>query len=102
MSEPGAGSVLISMKLKLKTRRLYLLNGSKCRSVAPTPTRWSSTARPSPELGAWRHHFLIEKKGGWFSVAQKLDKLGMLAQWCGLQQRQCPPPIFWSVPERRR
>ena len=48
MSEPGAGSDVISMKLKAEDKGgYYLLNGRRCGSpTAPTPTRWWSTPRP--------------------------------------------------------
>ena len=50
MSEPGAGSDVISMKLKAQDKGGYfLLNGTRCGSpTAPTRTRWWSTRRPSP------------------------------------------------------
>ena len=55
MSEPGAGSDVISMKLKAEEqgRPLPAQRHARCGSpTAPTPTRWWSTPRPSRELGA--------------------------------------------------
>ena len=85
MSEPGAGSDVISMKLKaelIKGRSggdHYLLNGTKMWITnGPDADTLVVYAKTEPELGARGvTAFLIEKGMKGFSIAQKLDKLGM-------------------------
>jgi len=108
-SEPGAGSDVISMKLKAEERGgTYVLNGSKMWITngpdADTLVVYAKTEPPddgphaalSPE-GAHRPSggraagggarsitaFLVEKGMKGFSVAQKLDKLGMRGSHTG-------------------
>ena len=80
MSEPGAGSDVISMKLKAEDKGGYfLLNGSKMWITnGPDADTLVVYAKSEPQLGARGvTAFLIEKGMKGFSIAQKLDKLGM-------------------------
>ena len=86
MSEPGAGSDVISMKLKAEDKGgYYLLNGSKLWITnGPDAATLVVYAKTEPELGARGvTAFLIEKGMKGFSVAQKLDKLGMRGSHTG-------------------
>jgi isovaleryl-CoA dehydrogenase len=86
MSEPGAGSDVISMKLKAEDKGgYYLLNGSKMWITnGPDADTLVVYAKTEPELGARGvTAFLIEKSMPGFSVAQKLDKLGMRGSHTG-------------------
>jgi isovaleryl-CoA dehydrogenase len=92
MSEPGAGSDVISMKLKAELKEqsasgggYYLLNGSKMWITnGPDADTLVVYAKTEPELGARGvTAFLIEKGMPGFSVAQKLDKLGMRGSHTG-------------------
>ena len=80
MSEPGAGSDVVSMRLRAEKRNdRYVLNGSKMWITnGPDAGTLVVYAKTDPE----RHSrgmtaFLIEREMAGFSVAQKLDKLGM-------------------------
>jgi isovaleryl-CoA dehydrogenase len=86
MSEPGAGSDVISMKLRAEDKGgYYLLNGSKMWITnGPDADTLVVYAKSEPELGARGvTAFLIEKSMKGFSVAQKLDKLGMRGSHTG-------------------
>ncbi|MGY4830926.1 isovaleryl-CoA dehydrogenase [Sphaerotilaceae bacterium SBD11-9] len=86
MSEPGAGSDVISMKLKAEDKGgYYLLNGSKFWITnGPDADTLVVYAKTEPELGARGvTAFLIEKGMKGFSIAQKLDKLGMRGSHTG-------------------
>jgi isovaleryl-CoA dehydrogenase len=86
MSEPGAGSDVISMKLKAEERGgVYLLNGTKMWITnGPDAHTLVVYAKTEPELGARGvTAFLIEKDMPGFSVAQKLSKLGMRGSHTG-------------------
>jgi isovaleryl-CoA dehydrogenase len=86
MSEPGAGSDVISMKLKAVDKGdHYLLNGSKMWITnGPDADTLVVYAKTEPELGARGvTAFLIEKGMPGFSIAQKLDKLGMRGSHTG-------------------
>src|SRR5580692_11417896 len=80
MSEPGAGSDVVSMRLRAdKKGDRYILNGSK---FWVTNGHYADTlvvyAKTSPDAGAGGiTPFLIEKGMKGFTPAQKLDKLGM-------------------------
>jgi isovaleryl-CoA dehydrogenase len=80
MSEPGAGSDVVSMRLRADRQGdRYLLNGSKMwitnGHVADTLVVYAKTR---PDAGARGiTAFLIEKGFPGFRPAQKLDKLGM-------------------------
>ena len=80
MSEPSAGSDVLSMKLRADDKGEYfVLNGSKMWITnGPDADVLVVYAKTEPELGARGvSAFLIEKGMPGFSVAQKLDKLGM-------------------------
>jgi isovaleryl-CoA dehydrogenase len=86
MSEPGAGSDVISMKLKAQDKGdHYLLNGTKMWITnGPDADTLVVYAKTEPELGARGvTAFLIEKGMKGFSIAQKLDKLGMRGSHTG-------------------
>jgi isovaleryl-CoA dehydrogenase len=86
MSEPGAGSDVISMKLRAEDKGgYYVLNGSKMWITnGPDAHTLVVYAKTEPELGARGvSAFLIEKDMKGFSVAQKLDKLGMRGSHTG-------------------
>ena len=80
MSEAGAGSDVLSMQLKAQDKGgYYLLSGSKMWITnGPDADTLVVYAKSEPELGARGvTAFLIEKGMKGFSIAQKLDKLGM-------------------------
>ena len=86
MSEPGAGSDVISMKLRAEDKGgYYLLNGSKFWITnGPDADTLVVYAKTEPELGARGvTAFIIEKTMKGFSCAQKLDKLGMRGSHTG-------------------
>ena len=86
MSEPGAGSDVISMKLKAEERGgVYVLNGSKMWITnGPDADVMVVYAKTEPELGARGvTAFIVEKGMPGFSTAQKLDKLGMRGSHTG-------------------
>ncbi|MEQ8309599.1 MAG: isovaleryl-CoA dehydrogenase [Sphingopyxis sp.] len=80
MSEAGAGSDVVSMKLKAdKVQGGYVLNGTKFWITNAT---YADTlvvyAKTSPEAGSRGiTAFLIEKDMPGFSIGQKIDKVGM-------------------------
>ncbi|MAK10218.1 MAG: acyl-CoA dehydrogenase [Rhodobacteraceae bacterium] len=80
MSEPSAGSDVVSMKLKAEKRNdYYLLNGSKMWITngpdADTLVVYAKTDISAGPKGITA--FLIEKNMAGFSTGKKLDKLGM-------------------------
>ncbi|MEP1571270.1 isovaleryl-CoA dehydrogenase [Roseibium album] len=80
MSEPGAGSDVVSMKLRAERKGdRYVLNGSKMWITnGPTADTLIIYAKTDPDAGPKGiTAFLVEKDFSGFSVAQKLDKLGM-------------------------
>jgi isovaleryl-CoA dehydrogenase len=80
MSEPGAGSDVVSMRLRAdKKADRYVLNGTKLWITnGPDADTLVVYAKTDPEAGARGiTAFLIEKGMPGFSCAQKLDKLGM-------------------------
>ena len=86
MSEPGAGSDVLSMKLRAQDKGGYfVLNGSKMWITnGPDADTLVVYAKTDPDLGARGvTAFLIEKSMPGFSVAQKLDKLGMRGSHTG-------------------
>ena len=80
MSEPNSGSDVTSMQLRaVKKGDRYVLNGSKMWITnGPLADTLVVYAKTNPELN---HKgitaFIIEKSFKGFSVAQKLDKMGM-------------------------
>ena len=86
MSEPGAGSDVISMKLKAEDRGShYLLNGTKMWITnGPDADVMVVYGKTEPQLGARGvTAFIVEKGMPGFSTAQKLDKLGMRGSHTG-------------------
>ena len=86
MSETGAGSDVISMKLRAQDKGgYYLLNGSKMWITnGPDADTMVVYAKTEPELGARGvTAFIVEKGMKGFSTAQKLDKLGMRGSHTG-------------------
>jgi isovaleryl-CoA dehydrogenase len=86
MSEPNAGSDVVSMKLRAADKGgFYLLNGTKMWITnGPDADTLVVYAKTEPELGASGiTAFLIERGMPGFSVAQKLDKLGMRGSHTG-------------------
>jgi isovaleryl-CoA dehydrogenase len=86
MSEPGAGSDVISMKLRAQDKGgYYVLNGNKMWITnGPDADTLVVYAKTEPELGARGvTAFIIEKGMKGFSIAQKLDKLGMRGSHTG-------------------
>jgi isovaleryl-CoA dehydrogenase len=84
MSEPGAGSDVVSMKLRAELKRgtggdHYVLTGNKMWITnGPVADVLVVYAKTAPELGAQGiTAFIIEKAMPGFSIAQRLDKLGM-------------------------
>ena len=80
MSESGAGSDVVSMKLRAdKKGNRYVLNGTKMWITnAPDADTLVVYAKTDPQGGSKGiTAFLIERGFKGFSVAQKLDKLGM-------------------------
>jgi len=78
MSEAGAGSDVVSMKLKAdKVQGGYVLNGTKFwitnAAYADTLVVYAKTGEGSRGITT----FLIEKDMPGFSIGQKLDKIGM-------------------------
>jgi isovaleryl-CoA dehydrogenase len=80
MSEPGSGSDVVSMKLRAdKKNDRYVLNGNKMWITnGPDASTLVVYAKTEPTMGSRGiTAFLIERDMKGFSVAQKLDKLGM-------------------------
>ncbi|XP_059476058.1 isovaleryl-CoA dehydrogenase, mitochondrial [Neocloeon triangulifer] len=82
MSEPGAGSDVVSMKLKAEKKGdYYLLNGNKFWITnGPDADTLVVYARTNPNASKPQHGitaFIVERGTEGFSTAQKLDKLGI-------------------------
>jgi isovaleryl-CoA dehydrogenase len=80
MSEPGAGSDVVGMKLKAERKgERYVLNGTKFWITnGPDADVLVVYAKTDPDAGPRGiTAFLVEKGFKGFSTAQKLDKLGM-------------------------
>jgi isovaleryl-CoA dehydrogenase len=96
MSEPGAGSDVVSMKTRADKRGdRYVLNGSKMwitnGPVADTLVIYAKTDPGAGPRGITA--FLVEKGMKGFSTAQKLDKLGMRgSDTCELVFEDCEVP----------
>uniref|UniRef100_A0A4W3JUU5 Isovaleryl-CoA dehydrogenase, mitochondrial n=1 Tax=Callorhinchus milii TaxID=7868 RepID=A0A4W3JUU5_CALMI len=97
MSEPNAGSDVVSMKMKAdKQGDHYVLNGSKFwitngpdADVLIVYAKTDLHAKPAHGITA----FIIEKGMPGFSTAQKLDKLGMRgSSTCELIFEDCKVP----------
>lgn len=96
MSEPGAGSDVVSMKLRAEKKGdQYVLNGNKMWITnGPEADTLVVYAKTSPDAGPKGiTAFLIEKDFSGFSTAQKLDKLGMRgSDTCELIFENCSVP----------
>ncbi len=96
MSEPGAGSDVVSMKLRAEKKGdRYILNGSKMWITnGPDADTLVVYAKTDPEAHARGiTAFIIEKDFPGFSIAQKLDKLGMRGSHTGeLVFQDCEVP----------
>jgi len=103
MSEPGAGSDVVSMRLKAEKRNDgYRLNGNKMWITnGPDADVLLVYAKTNPDAGSkGMSAFLIEKDMVGFSTAQKLDKLGMRgSNTCELVFEDCLVPFESRVGE---
>ena len=96
MSEPGAGSDVVSMKLKAEKKGdRYILNGNKMWITngpdADTLVVYAKTDPQAESRGITA--FIVEKGFKGFSTAQKLDKLGMRgSNTCELVFEDCEVP----------
>ncbi|ODC03174.1 isovaleryl-CoA dehydrogenase [Terasakiispira papahanaumokuakeensis] len=96
MSEPGAGSDVVSMKLRAdKHGDYYRLNGNKMWITnGPDAHTYVIYAKTNPDAG--RHGitaFIVERDFPGFSRHQKLDKLGMRgSNTCELVFQDCDVP----------
>ena len=96
MSETGAGSDVVSMKLKAEKKgNKFVLNGSKMWITngpdADTLVVYAKTDAAAGSKGI--SAFIIEKGFKGFSTAQKLDKLGMRgSNTCELVFQDCEVP----------
>ncbi len=96
MSEPGAGSDVVSMRLRADKRGdHYVLNGNKMWITnGPDANTYVIYAKTEPE----KHSkgitaFIVERDFSGFSRAQKLDKLGMRgSNTCELVFEDCEVP----------
>jgi isovaleryl-CoA dehydrogenase len=96
MSEPGAGSDVVGMKLRAEKRGdVYRLNGSKMWITnGPHADVIVVYAKTDPAAGARGiTAFIVEKESVGYSTAQKLDKLGMRgSDTCELLFEDCEVP----------
>jgi isovaleryl-CoA dehydrogenase len=96
MSEPGAGSDVVSMRLRAERRDgHYLLNGNKMWITnGPEADTLVVYAKTDPDAGSKGiTAFIIERGMSGFSTAQKLDKLGMRgSNTCELVFQDCKVP----------
>ncbi|WP_207484280.1 isovaleryl-CoA dehydrogenase [Arenibaculum pallidiluteum] len=96
MSEPGAGSDVVSMRTRADRRGdRYVVNGSKMWITnGPDADVLVVYAKTDPEAGPRGiTAFLVEKGMKGFSTAQKLDKLGMRgSNTCELVFQDCEVP----------
>jgi isovaleryl-CoA dehydrogenase len=96
MSEPGAGSDVVSMRTRAERRGdCYLLNGSKMWITnGPDAATLVVYAKTDPQAGARGiTAFIVERGMPGFSTAQKLDKLGMRgSNTCELVFTDCAVP----------
>ena len=96
MSEPGAGSDVVSMKLRADRKGdRYVLNGTKMWITngpdADTLVVYAKTDAAAGSRGITA--FIVEKSFKGYSTAQKLDKLGMRgSNTCELVFEDCAVP----------
>ena len=97
MSEPGAGSDVVSMKLRAEKKGdRYILNGNKMWITnGPDADTLIIYARTDAEAGPRGiTAFIVERHFPGFSTAQKLDKLGMRgSNTCELVFEDCEVPV---------
>ena len=97
MSEPGAGSDVVSMKLRAERRGdHFVLNGNKMWITnGPDADVLVVYAKTDPDAGSRGiTAFIVEKGSKGFSTAQKLDKLGMRgSNTCELVFEDCEIPV---------
>ncbi|VAX07328.1 Isovaleryl-CoA dehydrogenase [hydrothermal vent metagenome] len=96
MSESGAGSDVVSMKLRAEKRGdRYILNGTKMW-ITNGPDADSLVVYAKTDMAAGPRGitaFIVEKNFKGFSTAQKLDKLGMRgSNTCELVFEDCEVP----------
>ena len=96
MSEPNAGSAVVSMKLRAEKRGdKYILNGNKMWITnGPDAHTFVIYAKTDVSAGAKGiTAFIVERDFAGFSRAQKLDKLGMRSSnTCELVFEDCEVP----------
>jgi len=96
MSEPGAGSDVVGMRLRAERRGdRYVLNGNKMWITnGPDADVYVIYAKTRPEAGSRGiTAFIVERDFPGFSRAQKLDKLGMRgSNTCELVFADCEVP----------
>ncbi|MDA1116603.1 MAG: isovaleryl-CoA dehydrogenase [Proteobacteria bacterium] len=92
MSEPGAGSDVVGMRLRAERRGdRYVLNGNKMWITNGPDANVLVIYGKTSDQGL--SAFLVEKGMKGFSTAQKLDKLGMRgSNTCELVFRDCEVP----------
>jgi isovaleryl-CoA dehydrogenase len=92
MSEPGAGSDVVGMRLRAERRGgSYVLNGNKMWITNGPDADMLVIYGKTSDRGITA--FLVEKGMKGFSTAQKLDKLGMRgSNTCELVFRDCEVP----------
>jgi isovaleryl-CoA dehydrogenase len=105
MSEPNAGSDVVSMRLRAEKR---------ATATCSTATRCGSPTAPTPHLRDLRQDrsrgrlrgitaFIVERDFPGFSRAQKLDKLGMRgSNTCELVFEDCEVPAANVLGQERR
>src|SRR3954454_23009521 len=93
MSEPGAGSDVVGMRLRAERRKdRYVLNGNKMWITNGPDANVLVIYGKTSDQGITA--FLVEKSMKGFSTAQKLDKLGMRgSNTCELVLRDCEVPV---------
>jgi isovaleryl-CoA dehydrogenase len=96
MSEPGAGSDVVSMKLKAEKKSdIYLLNGNKMWITnGPDADTYVIYAKTDSNAGSrGMTAFIVERNSPGFSQSPKLDKLGMRgSNTCELVFEDCEVP----------
>ena len=97
MSEPNAGSDVVSMKLRAERRGdHFILNGSKMWITnGPDAHTYIIYAKTEPEAGSRGiTAFIVERGFAGFSQGKKLDKLGMRgSNTAELIFEDCPVPV---------
>src|SRR5262252_5590883 len=93
MSEPGAGSDVVGMRLRAERRGdRYVLNGNKMWITNGPDADVLVVYAKTSDQGITA--FLVERGMKGFSTAQKLDKLGMRgSNTCELVFRDCEVPV---------